>query len=101
MSTFTVQPGGLYTLANDLSGLATTLDTESRVRGDYWGRSGSPTVDQALEDFFKHWSDGLNTIQQHLTALSARVSDAADFYTSTEHQIEQAGATSQGQGSRR
>jgi hypothetical protein len=92
MSTIKVDVNALFVLANDLTLVAGTLATESNVRGDYNGRSGSPQVDQALAKFFGNWSDGLNAIQEHLTGLSTRVSDAAEGYEAVEHEIEQAAA---------
>lgn len=87
MSSYRVSPDSLRALASRLDGIHSELMATGAVIGGYSGLLGSAAVEQALEDFFKNWSDGMHKIDGHLDGVVKRLEAAADAYEETDQAI--------------
>jgi hypothetical protein len=82
----------LSRLADDVNQQADALDHAADRRDDWSGHSGSEGVDQALSDFFAHWSDRMKRVSGHLATIGRRLDDATEGYSETETSIEREAA---------
>jgi len=85
---FEVTPEDLSTFSDRVLAIAQALGEASDIRHRYDGISGSREVDDALADFFRHWSDGMHSIHEDLTETGQRLAAAADAYAETDAGVE-------------
>jgi hypothetical protein len=90
LSTYSVSSDSLRDLAGRLDGVYGEMRATGTVIGGYRGLLGSPEVDDALDDFFNDWSDGMKKIEGHLEGVVQRLRAAADAYEQTDQDIAQA-----------
>jgi hypothetical protein len=90
-----VSPDSLRALAGRLDDIHSELTATGSVISGYRGLLGSPDVDNALDDFFSNWSDGMNKIEGHLDGVVQRLRAAADAYEQTDQAIERAATPNQ------
>ena len=88
MSAFEVTPAQLQSLAGQLTGLLSELETAGgTVRSVSGEPAGHTALETAIESFVDEWSATVELLHEKLSTLSTRLGAAGSSYEDSEQEI--------------
>jgi uncharacterized protein YukE len=87
---FTVTTDRLEALASEIDSLSSSFEDVAQRRVAYAGYSDARHVEDGLNEFFRNWTDGMESLHSQLSNLASQLHGAAGAYDATEQQISDA-----------